>query len=114
MHAIIGPEDGSVIVERNVFYAKYGQGDALVDVIREFVNGVGQSMVTGPTRVLVDGTGTMFRVIWEMEYPDMKALAQAEAKQRKSYGQKKMQDWFAQMQPLVERGERELLQTVDL
>lgn len=103
-----------MIIERNVFYAKYGQGDALVDVIREFTNGIGQSLIAGPTRLLVDSTGTMFRVIWETEHPDMKGLAQAEAKQRKTFGQKKFQEWFAKMQPLVERGERELLQTVDL
>ena len=52
-----------MIVERTTFYAKYGQGDALVNVLREFANGVGKPYINSAPRIFVDATGEMFRVI---------------------------------------------------
>jgi len=103
-----------MIVERSTFYAKYGQGDALVELIREFVNGVGKPYTKGTPRVFVDATGAMFRVIWDWEYADLNELATIVAARNAAFSQPAVQAWFAKMQPLVERGERELLQTVAL
>ena len=83
-------------------------------MIREFVSGPGKQYVSGTPRVFVDATGEMFRVIWEWEYADLNALAAAVTRRNAGFADKAMQDWFAKMQPLVERGDRDLLQTVDL
>lgn len=103
-----------MIIERVTFQAKYGQGDALVGLIREWSKGPGQSLGMSTGRLCTDLTGTMFTLTWDTEYPDLKSLAEVEEKQRAAYATKEFQDWFARMVPLVERGERQLLNVVDL
>jgi hypothetical protein len=56
----------------------------------------------------------MFTVIMDTEYTDMQAVAAADAENQQMYGDPEFQSWFAKMVPLVERGERQLLETVDL
>lgn len=103
-----------MIVERLTFQAKYGQGDALVGLVREFNTAMrGRGMRTAP-RVYVDRTGPMFTVIWDAEHQDMNAYLAESANQEAMYGDAVFQAWFAKMIPLVERGERQILQTIDL
>lgn len=47
-------------------------------------------------------------------HDDLAALARRQNSEQAGYGSQEFQDWFAKMQPLVERGERELLQVVAL
>ena len=101
-----------MIIERLSFQAKYGMGDALVQVLRES-RAMDQARNLHP-RLLTDATGAMFRVILETEHDDMQALARAGLDNAANFATQEFQDWFARMQPLVERGERELLQVVDL
>jgi hypothetical protein len=103
-----------MIIERNTFQAKYGQGDALVQVIREWAKGPARKLTPGAVRVCTDVTGAMFTVIWDMEHRDMAELAATEAKLGEYFGTPEFQTWFARMQPLIERGERQLLTQVDL
>lgn len=98
-----------MIVERLVFHAKYGKGDELVAIGKEadkLFAGAGMP----PARILTDYTGTMFRMIIETEYPDVATWARLDEKAMQAPG---FGAWFARMQPLVERGERELLRVVD-
>ncbi|MGI8927487.1 MAG: hypothetical protein ACR2HN_12700 [Tepidiformaceae bacterium] len=97
-----------MIVERLVFHAKYGKGDALVDLFkrtRPMFEQAGSSM----GRILVDYTGTMFRVIVETEHADASAWAKADAAGMEIPG---FEAFFREMEPLIERGERELLRVV--
>ena len=103
-----------MIVERLTFQAKYGQGDALVQLIREFNQTAGPRGIPTVPRVYVDRTGPMFTVIWDSEHADMAALAAAGEQEQSMYGDPEFQSWFAKMMPLVERGERQLLETIEL
>lgn len=103
-----------MIIERLTFQAKYGQGDALVGLLREF-NATAASKGLPPiARVYVDRTGPMFTVIWDSESADLAAYATDSANQAAMYGDPDFQAWFAKMTPLVERGERQILETIEL
>lgn len=104
-----------MIIERLTFQAKYGQGDALVGLMKEFnATALARGMGGAPTRLCVDRTGAMFTVIMDSEFADMQAVAAAEGENQAMYGDPEFQAWFAKMVPLVERGERQLLESVDL
>ncbi|MCC7365199.1 MAG: hypothetical protein IT303_12595 [Dehalococcoidia bacterium] len=100
-----------MIIERLTFQAKYGAGDALVQVLKEAMTLGINAEVNG--RILTDVTGPMFRVILEVEHADIRGFADFESRApAEEYGTAEFQEWFAKMLPLVDRGERELLQTV--
>ena len=103
-----------MIVERLTFQAKYGQGDALVNLVREFNKIAGAKGLPTVPRVYVDRTGPMFTVIWDSEHKDINAYAADASTESSMYGDPDFQAWFATMTPLVERGERQLLETIDL
>lgn len=101
-----------MIIERLTFQAKYGQGDALLDVLR-----AGTKMASSTEtrqRVATDVTGTMFTVVWDFEYESMERLMASRAEDEKMYQGAEFKEWFATMQPLVERGERQILEVVEL
>lgn len=103
-----------MIVERLTFQAKYGQGDALVSLVREFNKIAAKTGQPTVPRVYVDRTGPMFTVIWDSEHKDINAYAAGASTESSMYGDSEFQAWFAKMMPLVERGERQLLETIDL
>ena len=103
-----------MIIERLTFQAKYGQGDALVALVREFNKTAAAKGLPTVPRVCVDRTGPMFTVIWDTESKDLAAYATGAADEAGMYGDPEFQAWFAKMVPLVERGERQLLETIDL
>jgi hypothetical protein len=103
-----------MIVERLTFQAKYGQGDALVALMREWQGSFAKQLGLGQSRLFTDLTGTMFTVIAEQEYRDLKELADLQAKQEAMYATPQFQQWFAKMQPLVERGDRQLLSLIEV
>jgi len=98
-----------MIVERLTFQAKYGQGDGLVELFREWAKGIGRELGLTGARLYTDVTGTMFTVSVEQEFPDMQAYTRFTEEARKRYGSPEFASWFARMQPLAERGERQLL-----
>lgn len=103
-----------MIVERITFQAKYGQGDALVDLFREW--GKKFAARTGATaaRVYTDATGAMFTVQADQEYPDMAAYAAATATRSEVFGTPEFAELFSRMQAVTERGERQLLNAEEI
>ncbi|HKS90812.1 MAG TPA: hypothetical protein VJQ83_02700 [Tepidiformaceae bacterium] len=102
-----------MLIERLTFSAKYGKGDALLDAIREFQRLFG-AQVGVPSRVVTDRTGKMFTVAWDMEYADLQAWAAAMTTERAMFGTPEFAKWFASMEPLIESGDRQLLDVVEL
>ncbi len=99
-----------MIVERQVFHAKYGKGDALVNLFKRLPTIMPASELgLAGQRILTDMTGGMFRVIVEMTWKDAGAW---QAAMPKVFGNPAFPAWFAEMEPLVERGETELLNVV--
>lgn len=103
-----------MIIERLTFQAKYGQGDALIALLREFNKTAAAKGLPVIPRVSVDRTGPMFTVIWDSESTDLAAYATDSSNQAAMYADPDFQAWFAKMMPLVERGERQLLETIEL
>ena len=97
-----------MILERDIFQAKYGRGDELVALLKE-----GKAMIAKGGaknfRILTDLAGPYFTVIMETEY---RSLGDMEK------GMALMDDpgfgpWFQRMVPLVDHGSRELFTIVD-
>lgn len=98
-----------MLTERMTFQAKYGHGDELVALFKEFfATQTADSGILG-ARIYTDATGPMFTVVVESDFADMSAQAAFEAKSREMYGQADFQEWFGRMMQVTERGERQLL-----
>src|SRR5688572_22899103 len=99
-----------MLVARQVFRAKYGRGDELVALFKEFNTRMQE--VGGDTpnfRILTDASGPFFTVVTEVE---VESFAAWEGSFRESMGQPWMGEWFGRMQPLVESGSREFYNLV--
>ena len=90
-----------MIVVRNVWQAKYGKGNELVQLLKE-------SLENWPTgrrvRILTDLSGPFFTVVTEAQYTsfgDFEAAAQG------IFDDPRFADWFERMTALVEGGRRE-------
>ena len=96
-----------MILVRDVFQAKYGKGDELVALFKEFGEisdwGSGQ-------RLLTDLSGEFFTVVTETE---VESLAEFERLRDEEFGKPEFADWFARMMPLVESGRREFYTIVE-
>ena len=90
-----------MIVVRNVFYAKYGKGDELVSLFKEYKPTLGAEY---RQRILTDASGKFFTVVLEYE---VESLAEWEQATRRLFGTKDFESWFARSVPLVESGYRE-------
>ena len=102
-----------MLVARQVFQAKYGQGDALVAHFKEFNTRMQQEEggITGPNfRILTDATGPFFTVVTEIE---VESLAAWEGRFSESMGRPWVGEWFDRMVPLVESGSREFYNVVE-
>jgi hypothetical protein len=90
-----------MLLVRNVFQAKYGMGDALVELILsapEIWEG-GQNF-----RVMTDASGPFFTVVAEHTFENFAAF---EAAQKTELALPHFGAWFAKMVPLVDSGRRE-------
>jgi hypothetical protein len=105
--------DTMMLIERMTFVARYGKGDALLDSLREF-NRLFGARLGSPGRVATDRTGRMFRIVWDIDHADLAAWAASTATEREIFGTPEFAEWFAKMEPLVESGDRELFEAVDL
>ncbi len=90
-----------MIVVREVFQAKYGQGDSMVALFKE---AQGKWLSELPSRLLVDLSGTFFTVVVEIE---VESLAEWEARMAQLFATPETADWFARMTTFVESGHRE-------
>ena len=89
-----------MILVREVFQAKFGQGDGMVALFKE---ARGKWLKDVPTRLLVDLTGRFFTVVIEIE---VEGLADWEALMARFAGTDNA-DWFGRLAALVESGQRE-------
>jgi hypothetical protein len=98
-----------MIIARQVFQARYGMGDEVVEICRQFAERIQESEPWMRLRVLTDLSGPFFTVVVEFE---VERLAVWEH----MFGQGKMQPWmgplFSRMNELVESGSREFYRVV--
>jgi len=92
-----------MILVRDVFQARYGQGDALVALFKEVREKWPESAQYG-YRILTDASGPFFTVVTETE---VASLAEWERLTGEIFSLPQFGEWFARMMPLVESGRRE-------
>jgi hypothetical protein len=90
-----------MLLVRNIFQAKYGLGDALVELILSSpeIWDAGQNF-----RMLTDASGPFFTVVAEHTFENFAAF---EAAQEAEFALPGFSAWFAKMVPLVDSGRRE-------
>ena len=99
------------MIARQVFQAKYGRGDELVALFKEFNSRMQEEGGTAPRfRILTDATGPFFTVVTEVEIEN---LAAWEGRFSESMDQPWVGEWFGRMMPLVESGSREFYNIVE-
>ena len=92
-----------MIVVRDVFQAKYGQGGDLVALFKEVKEKWPDSANYG-YRILTDASGPFFTVVTETE---VASLAEWERLIAEVFSLPQFGEWFARMTPLVDSGRRE-------
>ncbi len=98
-----------MIIERDVFQAKYGRGDDLVQLFeggRELLTDLGRL----DYRILTDLAGEFFTVVVEFSWG---SLAEMEEERERTFSDARFQEWFSEMPELVESGRRELFTVVE-
>ena len=90
-----------MILIREVFQAKYGQGDSMVALFKE---AQGKWLSEMPSRLLVDLSGRFFTFVVEIE---VESLGEWEARMAQLFATPETADWFARMTDFVESGHRE-------
>lgn len=103
-----------MITERLTFRAKYGQGDKLVQLLKENLEAMPMPASVQGIRLYTDATGPMFTVAFEIDHPDIQTFAANTAEQEADYASKAFQDWFAKMVECTEHGERQLFNSEKL
>ena len=97
-----------MIVERNVFQAKYGRGDELVQLFQDAAEMLDRRGAS-TRHILTDLTGPFFTVVTESEFASLADFERAnEVFSDPEFGQ-----WFARMTELVESGRREMYTLVE-
>ena len=87
-----------MIVVREVFQAKYGQGDSMVALFKE---AQGKWLSEVPSRLLVDLSGRFFSVVVEIE---VESLAEWEDRMAKMFAAPETADWFARITFFIDSG----------
>ena len=95
-----------MILVRDVFQAKYGKCDELVELFRVAQETWSQRYIR---RILTDASGQFFTVVTEAE---VASLAEWEREIQGIWTNPAFGDWFARMVPLVESGRREFYNIV--
>jgi hypothetical protein len=93
-----------VIVVRNTNYARYGMGDALVQLTREMLATLERDPRVSAVRVLTDVSGTAFTVESEFQVKSLADFEQVHAELTRGNA---FAAWFARIQPLIDHGHRE-------
>jgi hypothetical protein len=106
-------EETPVITERLTFRAKYGQGDALVALMKQSFDIMPSDDIAG-ARIYTDHTGPMFTVAMEIDHADLAAYAKSSMSDGSDYARSDFQQWFAKMVECTEMGERQLFNSEKL
>jgi hypothetical protein len=93
-----------MIIERIVFQAKYGKGDELVALFKEFAKAASPSSIGRNPRLLTDRSGPFFNIVLEAEWEN---LAEWEKSFGRMFSDAKLQDLLNRSTPLIESGRRE-------
>ena len=101
-------ESSVTVIERDVFQAKYGRGDDLVQLFQG-ARAVFADYGRSDYRILTDLAGEFFTVVVEFEW---ESLSQMEAERDATFADPRFQEWFSKMPELVESGRRELFTVV--
>ena len=100
-----------MILVRQVFQAKYGRGDELVSLFREFNKRMAAEEAGYPGfRILTDASGQFFRVVTEVE---LENFAEWEDKFSASMAKPWIGEWFSKTADLVDTGSREFFNIVE-
>lgn len=102
-----------MITERLTFRAKYGQGDALVAVLKDSFRVMPQANVAA-ARIYTDFTGPMFTVAVEFDHADLATFVKNSQQDAADYASSAFQEWFAKMVAATELGERQLFNSESL
>lgn len=94
-----------MILVRDTFQARYGQGDALVAHFQAY-----PVELPFKRRILTDGSGTFFTVVTEYE---VESLAEWERLLPTTFAHPAFPQWFAKQITLVESGRREFFHIVE-
>lgn len=98
-----------MMLVKQTFQAKYGHGDELVALFKEF-----HSLADVPNRdrarILTDASGQFFTVITEYEVPNFAAWEEAF---KKLMSRPEMGEWFGRMMQHVDSGSRDFYNIVD-
>ena len=97
-----------MILVRQTFRAKYGHGDALVELFKEF-HANAEVPNREKARILTDASGEFFTVVTEYE---VESLAAWEAAFQRMIGSPQMEEWFGRMMEVVESGRRDFFNIV--
>ncbi|MFN8508594.1 MAG: hypothetical protein U0547_13680 [Dehalococcoidia bacterium] len=98
-----------MIVERLTFQARYGHGDELVALFKDFLATQAGALGMSGGRVYTDVTGEMFTLQLETEFADLGAYAAFMARDQEHFATQAFQEWFAKTVPLTDGGSRQLL-----
>jgi hypothetical protein len=100
-----------MLVARQVFQAKYGRGDELIALFKEFNTQMQEAGEAAPRfRILTDASGPFFTVVTEVEVENFAAW---EGSFQEWMARPWMGEWFSRMMPLVESGSREFYNVVE-
>jgi quinol monooxygenase YgiN len=97
-----------MLTERLTFRAKYGHGDELTGLFREWFKKMAKQAGMTSARLYTDATGPMFTVVAESDFADMAAYAAFFAQDQSMYADPEFQGWFAKMAEATESGDRQL------
>ena len=100
-----------MIVARQTFQAKYGRGDELVALFKEFTANMREAGISvNDYRLLTDASGPFFTVVSEIE---VESLAAWEDMFREAMKQDWIGDWSQRVSPLIESGRRDFYNIVE-
>ena len=92
-----------MVVVRDVFQAKYGKGDELVQLFKVFYERMPDKFAAD-TRLYTDLSGPFFTIVTETEVESMDAY---EKMLEEGFTDPEFGQWFSQMAEIVESGHRE-------
>jgi hypothetical protein len=99
-----------MLIVRQTFQAKYGRGDELVALFKEFNQRMQEAGSSAPRfRILTDASGPFFTVVTEIETENFAAW---EGNFSETMNRPWMGEWFGRMMPLVESGRRDFYNLV--
>ncbi|HUG15337.1 MAG TPA: hypothetical protein VMM78_09990 [Thermomicrobiales bacterium] len=100
-----------MLIARQTFQAKYGQGDALVALLKEFNTRMQEVGSAAPQlRIMTDASGPFFTVVTEVQVEN---FADWEGRFSRSMAQPWMGEWFGRMAQHIESGRRDFYTLVD-